>query len=231
MPDSVCVLIADDHALLRQGVRLFLEDRHPEADFVEADGMEAAFELLATRSVDIAFLDLSMPGMQGALTIRALRDTYPALRIVVLTGIDERTTILACLAGGTHGYVLKASPIEEVEHAFETVRRGGIYVTPDLARIVGSPGPPPAPGQDSSPTTIPIEPPLASEAPSTRVEDLTNRQRDVLKLLTEGCSTKEIARRLGLGEGTVKVHLAAIFRALGARNRTEAVVLASRAKI
>lgn len=229
MPDPVCVLIADDHALLRQGVRLFLEDRHPEADFVEADGMEPAFELLATRKIDIAFLDLSMPGMQGALTIRALRDTYPDLRIVVLTGIDERTTILACLAGGTHGYVLKTSPIEEVEAAFQTVRRGGIYVTPDLARVMNAPAAGAAPAADV-PAGVPIAPPIPADAPSIRLDDLTARQRDVLALLAEGSSTKEIARRLGLGEGTVKVHLAAIFRALGARNRTEAVVLASRMK-
>jgi DNA-binding NarL/FixJ family response regulator len=222
LPESVCVLIADDHALLRQGVRLFLEDRHPEAAFVEADGMEAAFDLLAKHKIDIAFLDLSMPGMQGALTIRALRDTYPDLRIVVLTGIDERTTILACLAGGTHGYVLKTAPIEEVEAAFQTVRSGGMYVTPDLARIVGP----------SSATPDAASPSFATppDAPTMRLDDLTARQRDVLGLLAEGSSTKEIARRLGLGEGTVKVHLAAIFRALGARNRTEAVVLASRLK-
>jgi DNA-binding NarL/FixJ family response regulator len=227
LSDSVCVLIADDHALLRQGVRLFLEDHYPNADFVEADGMEPAFELLASRKIDIAFLDLSMPGMQGALTIRALRDTYPDLRIVVLTGIDERTTILACLAGGTHGYVLKTAPIEEVQRAFDTVRAGGIYVTPDLARIVGTPAT--AAASESS-SSVSITPPAPADAPATRLGDLTARQRDVLNLLAEGSSTKEIARRLGLGEGTVKVHLAAIFRALGARNRTEAVVLASRMK-
>ncbi|GIL38550.1 response regulator [Roseiterribacter gracilis] len=230
MSDPVCVLIADDHALVRQGVRLFLEERHPEADFVEADGMETAFDLLASHKIDIAFLDLSMPGMQGALTIRALRDTYPDLRIVVLTGIDERTTILACLAGGTHGYVLKTSPIEEVDSAFQTVRSGGIYVTPALARCLDTRS---GAGVDlaavsSSPM---IAPPLPSDAPVMRLDELTTRQRDVLGLLAEGSSTKEIARRLGLGEGTIKVHLAAIFRALGARNRTEAVVLASRLKI
>jgi DNA-binding NarL/FixJ family response regulator len=211
------ILIADDHALLRQGLRQLLADENPACEFAEADGLDAALEILAGNGADLLLIDLGMPGMAGAESLRALREAHPETRIAVVTGSDERATILACLGAGIHGYILKSSPVEEIQRAISTILAGGVYVAPSLVRL-GTEVPPPPPRPVRNPSLL--EPPR-----------FTTRQLDVLRLLAEGRSTKDIARTLELGPGTVKIHLAAIFRALNAHSRTEAVVLATKLKL
>lgn len=212
---STRVLIADDHALLRQGVRQLLQDAYPEFSFAEADGLDAVFTALSSKPAEFLLMDLSMPGMDGANSVRRLREAYPEMKLAILTGQDDRGTILACLSAGAHGYLLKSSPIEDTARAVQTILAGGIYVTATLASTLRT-------SQQQGAGN-----PVATAA-GGGLERFTPRQREVLGLLGEGCSTKEIARKLDMGEGTVKVHLAAIFRALNAKNRTEAVVLAAR---
>ncbi|MEJ0015762.1 MAG: response regulator transcription factor [Acetobacteraceae bacterium] len=214
------ILIADDHALLRQGLRLLLADANPEFEFAEAEGFDSALDVLAEGHVDLLLVDLGMPGMAGAESLRALREAHRATKVAVITGSDDRTTILECLGAGVHGYILKSSPMEEIQRAIGTILAGGVYVAPSLAQLGGDPAP--APSLAPEPFRQ-----AAAEAPA-EMPRFTSRQLDVLRLLAEGRSTKEIARALELGPGTVKIHLAAIFRALNAHNRTEAVVLASR---
>jgi DNA-binding NarL/FixJ family response regulator len=214
------ILIADDHALLRQGLRQLLGDENPDYEFVEADGFNAALNALAEYQADLLLIDLGMPDMCGAESLRQLRAAHPDTKIAVLTGSDDRATILHCLGAGVHGYIVKSSPVAEILRAISTIMAGGVYVAPSLAEVGSLPAVPP-----SEPLTD------ASAAGEPSVADMprfTSRQRDVLRLLAQGRSTKEIARTLDLGPGTVKIHLGAIFRALNAHNRTEAVVLASR---
>jgi DNA-binding NarL/FixJ family response regulator len=215
---SLQILIADDHALLRQGLRQLLADENPDYEFAEADGFDAALDALAGAATDLLLIDLGMPGMAGAESLRALREAHPATKVAVITGSDDRATILGCLGAGVHGYILKSSSVEEIQRAIGTILAGGVYVAPSLAQLSDTPAPVPN-----------VETPrqLASEA-SDDAPRFTSRQLDVLRLLAEGRSTKDIARTLELGPGTVKIHLAAIFRALNAHNRTEAVVLAGR---
>lgn len=208
------LLIADDHSLLRQGVQQLLSDAFPDFAFAEADGLDGVIEVLGAEPVDIILMDLGMPAMAGAESLRALREAYPAARIIVVTGIEERATILDCLAAGAHGYVLKSSPVEEIVRAVRMVLAGDMYVASALASLDGERAPPPRVA--------------AASASSPNGGPFTTRQVQVLQLLAQGRSTKEIARMLELGPGTVKIHLAAIYRRLHARNRTEAVVLASR---
>jgi len=217
------VLIADDHELLRQAMRLALSDEQLGLSFAEANGFDAAVEALAADGADLLLIDLSMPGMAGAASLRALRQTHPATKIAVLTGADDRSTILECLAAGIHGYIVKASPTEEIIDAVKTILAGSVYVTPALAHLAA------AKGANNGPAALSQSAPLP--ASDVREEDFTPRQRDVLRLLGQGRPTKEIARELDLGEGTVKVHLAAIYRVLNARNRTEAVLMASKLKL
>src|ERR1700759_2546819 len=106
------ILIADDHALLRQGLRQMLSDEHPEYEFAEADGFDATLEALAANGGDLLLIDLSMPGMSGAESLRALREAYPRTKVAVITGSDDRATILECLGAGVHGYIVKSSPVE-----------------------------------------------------------------------------------------------------------------------
>jgi DNA-binding NarL/FixJ family response regulator len=208
------LLIADDHSLLRQGVRQLLSDEFTDFTFAEADSLDAVLNQLAADPVDLLLIDLGMPGMAGAESLRALREAYPNARIIVVTGIEERAMILDCLAAGVHGYVLKASPVEEIIRAVRMVLAGDIYVARALATL--------------GPVREVSEHPAAMPTVPVDRSRFTARQVQVLQLLAKGLSTKDIARSLELGPGTVKIHLAAIYRRLNAHNRTEAVVLASK---
>ena len=249
------VLIADDHALLRQGLIVLMRDAHPTWTFGEAASFDEALEQLSQAPVDLLLIDLRMPGMEGSRTLQALREVYPQSRIAVLTGTDDRATILDCLGAGVHGYILKSDAAESMLGAIETLLAGGVYVPSMLTRLAGvaaKPLPSGAPPSSGAPAVaVPPVPPAAISpgvispggispgaapqlppgAQAARPAGLTPRKIDVLKLLAEGRSTKDIARTLNLGLGTVKVHLAGVYRALGASNRMEAVVRAGRLKL
>ncbi|HJT05875.1 MAG TPA: response regulator transcription factor [Stellaceae bacterium] len=222
------ILIADDHALVRQGLRQLLADDElglPNASgdlsFLEADGFDAALEVLAAKGADLLLIDLSMPGMAGANSLRALREAHPNTKIVVITGWEDRATMLDCLGAGVHGYVPKSFATDQIVKAIEVILGGGVYVPSEIANLNGAETVNGS-GKDKPTGSIPTVPGLAR---------FTKRQLDVLQLLGQGRSTKEIARALELSEGTVKVHLAAIYRGLNARNRTEAVALASKLQL
>ncbi len=215
------VLIADDHPLVRQAMRMAFDDQGSDYEFTEADGLDPVLELLAANATDLLLIDLHMPGMAGADSLRALREAYPATKIAVITGEDGRAAILECLSAGVHGYILKSSPVEEIMQAIASIMAGHVYVTPALARF----GPFHRASQNDA-EAIQIRAP-ASEGP-IQPPRLTKRQAEVLRLLSQGQPTKQIARGLDLGIGTVKIHLAAVFRALDVKNRTEAALMASK---
>ena len=222
------ILIADDHALVRQGLRQLLADDElglPNASgdlsFLEADGFDAALEVLATKGADLLLIDLSMPGMAGSNSLRALREAHPSTKLVVITGWEDRTTMLDCLGAGVHGYVPKSFATDQIVKAIEVILGGGVYVPSEIANLNGAEAVNGS-GKDRPVGATPMVPGVAR---------FTKRQLDVLQLLGQGRSTKEIARALELSEGTVKVHLAAIYRGLNARNRTEAVALASKLQL
>jgi DNA-binding NarL/FixJ family response regulator len=208
MDGGLIILVADDHALVRQGLVRLLKDAHSDWRFGEAGTLDETIEALSGAPHDLLVIDLNMPGMEGSASLQALREAYPTTRIAVLTGAEDRATILDCLSAGVHGYILKSDAVGHLVEAIETVMRGQVYVPQALTRIV-----------------------QARPAPQPASATLTPRQFEVLQLLAEGRSTKDIARRLDLGVGTVKVHLAGVYRALGAQNRMEAVVKAGKFKL
>lgn len=205
------LLVADDHALVRQGLLRLMADAHPDWQFDEAGTLDEALAVLSAKSVDLLVLDLNMPGMDRDTSLHALREGYPETRIAILTGNEDRSVILECLSAGVHGYILKSDAVTQLVFAIEAVLAGHVYVPPSLTRLV----------------QVPDHAPQAASPPQ-RVAGFTPRQREVLVLLAEGRSTKDIARRLDLGVGTVKVHLAGVYRVLGAQNRMEAVVKAGK---
>jgi DNA-binding NarL/FixJ family response regulator len=217
------VLIADDHPLVRQAMRLVFDDQGSEYEFAEADGLDPALELLGSTTIDLLLMDLNMPGMAGAESLRALREAYPATKIAVVTGQEDRTTILECLSAGIHGYILKASPVEEIMQAVTSIMEGRVYVTPALARFTSLQR---ATEHDAEP--IQLSASASAGQGLLPPPKLTKRQAEVLRLLGQGQPTKQIARGLDLGIGTVKIHLAAVFKALNAKNRTEAALMATR---
>lgn len=194
-------LVADDHPLVRDALARALRDVEPEAEVLECEDLLQAEQALAAAPTALAVIDLHMPGMQGPESVRALCASHARVRVVVASGDEDPAVIRETIAGGAAGYLPKSERPEVLRQAIRLVLGGGTYL-PSRALLA-----PPAPARAD-----PVE--------------LTPRQLDVLRCLMRGAPNKLIARELGLTEGTVKIHIAAILRALRARNRTEAVVQA-----
>ncbi len=199
---TLTVLIADDHPLVRDALARTVRELADDVRTHQADGLDAMLHLAATVDADLALVDLNMPGMDGVAGLVRLRQQAPTLAVVVASGQEDAATIRAVLVAGAVGFIPKSERPEVLLSALRLVLAGGTYVP---ARLL-----------DAAP------PPAAAAAAS----DLTPRQLDVLRCLMRGEPNKLIARELGLTEGTVKIHIAAILRTLHARNRTEAVVRA-----
>jgi len=210
------ILIADDHALLREGLKPLLARMEPGVVLVEAWDLASLRGAVAEHpDLDLALIDLQMPGMQGASSVGALRDASPGLPLIVLSGLEVPGDIKALLRSGAAGYIPKTSNSEVIVSAIRLVLAGGQYLPPLLlSRLDASetPGNAPAP---SSEIGVPAD-----------FRQLSPRQREVIALLAQGLSNKQIARKLGLVEGTVKSHLVQIFHVLGVHNRTAAVIAA-----
>jgi DNA-binding NarL/FixJ family response regulator len=210
-------IVADDHPLVRQGVRMVLETEFAESQVIEAANLDEALAGVVQEPDAILLIDLDMPGMDGIESLRALRQDFPLLVMAVLSGNADRSVIIDALNAGVNGYIIKASPPEELVHAVSTIRSGRIYLANVISKFAEKTGAITAPRpRDSIP------------APKQGSPTLTLRQGQVVAWLMKGHSNKQIARDLNIGEGTVKIHLASIFRALGAQNRTEAVMAATR---
>jgi DNA-binding NarL/FixJ family response regulator len=208
---EVSVLIADRLTFYRHGLAGLLRERRPGWSLAQAGTFVELLEHLDDSPSRLVLIDLQLPGMQAAEGVRRLRQLYPGRSVVVLSEDDDRATILECLAAGAHGFILKSSTPTQFLRALDTILGGAVFAPASLANL---PFHPPAPA------------PYVEASMNETLAPLTDRQRAVFALLAEGCATKEIARRLNLAIGTVKVHLAAIYRALGARSRLEAVAKA-----
>jgi DNA-binding NarL/FixJ family response regulator len=174
----------------------------------EVASLDEAIERLdQDDTVSFACFDLKMPGMNDAASLSAIRDVFPDLCMIIVSASERREDILQALASGIHGYIPKALKINEIKTALQTILAGGIFVPPVLAKNGPSTQTP-----ENRPLNVALSP----------------RQTDVLQLMAAGYSNKEIARKIGLSEGTVKVHVSALYRALNAHNRVTAVAAMSR---
>ncbi|MEO6023476.1 MAG: response regulator transcription factor [Burkholderiales bacterium] len=208
------ILLADDHTLFREAMLHPLRQLDAEAQiFQTGTAAEALAVVEQHRDVDLVLLDLNMPGMDGLAAVMTFRDRFPDLPLVVLSASEEHHDIQAVLDAGAMGFVPKSSSTQVMLGALRLVLAGGPYVPPLLL-------------QRAQYTIDPPSKPPIRPGVSVSTNDLTPRQAEVLEALAEGLSNKLIGRKLNLSEGTVKVHLAAIFRALDAKNRTDAVLRA-----
>jgi DNA-binding NarL/FixJ family response regulator len=199
------VVIADDHPLVRDALARVVLQLDGGSVIRSVGDFSALRDALLDTLPDLLILDLNMPGMDGLSAVRQMRERHPTLAIVIASGQDDPATIRAALGAGANGFIPKSDPPELLIEALRLVCAGGVYIpSRTLGHFVDD----------------------RSAAADLDLTGLTPRQQDVLRLLLKGEPNKSIARQLGLTEGTVKVHIAAILRALQVRNRTEAVVRA-----
>ena len=207
------ILLADDHEMVRLAMRHALSSLADNIEWLEAANADEVDRCLRD-DPDLALLDLHMPGSSGAPWIGGLRARFPVLPLIVISAEESPSLVRALIDCGVAGFIPKSDSAAVVLQAVRLVLSGGTYAP---LRLLGGLGAAP-PGGNGDST-------LGRDLP---VHGLTQRQLDVLGLLARGLPNKLIARELGLSEGTVKVHLLAIFRALDVRNRTEAVVAAQK---
>ncbi len=198
-------ILADDHALFRDGFALLLKQLEPQATVLEAASLfEVLHQAGQNADTDLVLLDLSMPGMEGVDSVQDLLNRFPGIPVVILSATESRPLVEALLEIGVAGFIPKSSSSQIMFSALRLVLSGGIYIPPQL---LGS---------------------AAEITDGSVLSRLTDRQREVLRLLADGKTNKQICRDLDLSEGTVKVHLNAVYRVLGVANRTEAALLARR---
>lgn len=203
------ILIADDHDLFREGLRHILERMRDDLTVLEAaDFTQATAAVEQDSDIGIVLMDLSMPGEDWADALTRLRELRPEIRVIILSASDDRRQILYALSLGAAGFVSKTSSSRVMISAIQLVLAGGVYLPTALLQQ----------GDDAG---------GGGAQRSGAAAFLTPRQREVLALLGKGQSNKEIARVLHLAEGTVKLHVTAILKALGVNNRTRAVVAAA----
>jgi DNA-binding NarL/FixJ family response regulator len=210
---EITALVADRTTLFRHGLIHLLQERRPGWSCAEAGTMEAVRSHLSVEPVDLVLLDLQLGGGRGMAELRRLREQFPDQKIAILADSEERGAILDCLSAGANGYILKSATLDQLLRAIETILSGCVFAPAALAGL----------RQAAAPAREPDANRLAVH--------LTERQIEVFQLLSQGCATKTIARRLGLAVGTVKVHLAGIYRVLGAHNRVEAIARAGGAQV
>ena len=207
------LLLVDDHTLVRKGIATVLQQRFPEAEVLEAEGADDAVEVLKdATAVDIALVDVRMPTRDGLDLLKEIKGSWPDIRVIMLTSFDHARYVKAALAEGADGYMLKDASPEDLDQAIRVAMAGGGNVL--SARAMR------ALFEDEGGSSDDDD-----DAPK-RPENLTKRELDILALLSEGRSNRDISRHLFLSEKTVKAHLAAVFRKLGVTNRTQAAMAA-----
>ncbi|GCE26609.1 DNA-binding response regulator [Dictyobacter alpinus] len=209
------IILADDHPIVREGLHTLLETQPDFEVIAECKNGEEALRATAQLQPDMLLLDLEMPVKDGVETMRLLSQRPQRPRVIIFTAFDDDERIIHALQAGADGYLLKEAPREEIFNSIRITMNGGSMLQPIVAskllRHVGQ--------QKNTPARP------ANTLPP--VEDLTERELEVLLLLAQGMPNKEIASHLIISERTAKFHVSSIMSKLGATNRTEAVAMAA----
>lgn len=202
------VLLVDDHAIVREGLRALLDQTESLTIVGEASDGSEALELAARLQPDVVLMDLKMPGLPASDAIRAIRAQYPATQVLVLTSYAEEGQVQEVMGRGALGYVLKDIAKAELVRAIRTVAAGQPWLDAEAQRSLLAQ--------------------LRKPAPTDPLGDLTDRERSVLELIAQGRSNKQIGRTLHLTEGTIKGYVSSILSKLGLEDRTQAALFAVR---
>ncbi len=207
---TIRLMLADDHRMLREGLRRSMEDLGFDVVGEAADGAEAV--MLAERlSPDVVLMDVSMPNCDGVEACRQMKEISPNSKVVMLTMHIDQETLGAALRAGAIGYLVKDCTTDEIADAVRMAARGDTVLSPQLAATLLA-----EVRKMEQPRSAPDEP------------IITKREEEVLQLIADGCSTPEVAERMYISQKTVKNHLASIYQKLDARDRTQAVLQAMR---
>jgi DNA-binding NarL/FixJ family response regulator len=200
----VKILIIDDHALFRAGLRMLLSTIGHNVVCIEAGTIADALALIAKHpDLQLCLLDLTLKNEQAIGAIRGIKDLAPQVSVVVVSGADDNNTISSCIDAGAMSFISKSATPDVLKQALGHILKGAVYL-PDQINSAMDNGP---------------------------LSPLTPRQKQVLQALSRGLPNKLIARELGVSENTIKEHIAAVFAVLGVRNRTEAVIKSSRLQL
>jgi len=210
------VLVVDDQSLIRQGLKALLELEPDIEVLAEAeDGQKAVAYVEQSHQTslqpDVILMDIRMPIMDGVAATREIHNKFPEIKILVLTTFDDDEYVTAAIQSGAMGYLLKDTPSEEVAVAIRAVHKGYTQLGPGIVKKLM--------------TQFPATP--APATPPPILDELTPREKDVLRLIAQGASNKEIAQKLYISEGTVKNHVTNILTRLNLRDRTQAALLAN----
>ncbi len=212
------ILVVDDHPLICEALRQVLQALDQQLELLEASTCAEALELTRrNQDISLILLDLALPGVDGFEGLRQLRDEFPGLPVVVLSASEQPETVIRAIDGGAMGFIPKTSSNQVLVNALRLVLSGGIYLPPEVLR-----------GHDAIAPGAPLPAGTPAQLRNPREIGLTDRQSQVLALVVQGKPNKLICRDLDLAEGTVKIHVSAILKALGVANRTQAVIAVSK---
>ena len=211
MPGPVRVLLVDDHPFFRSGLREILAEFDEVEVVGEAESGEAAVGLVERRSPDVVIMDLHMPGLSGAEATRSVRKLSPETEVVMVTVSAAEDDILDALAAGAAGYLLKDAPGDEIVRAVQAAALGGSVLAPPVARML-----------------VERARRLHVDRAPAAVGELSERERDVLRLLAAGKENAEIAAELFVSVATVKQQISSLLAKLGATNRVQAAIIGVR---
>jgi DNA-binding NarL/FixJ family response regulator len=209
----VKILLVDDHALVRRGLAHVVRESFPDAEVLEADNAEQALRAMSDNAIEIALVDVRMPEPDGLALLHEIKAQWADIPVIMLTSFDHAPYVKQALAEGAAGYMLKDATPDDLEQAIRVALSGGGNVlSPRVIQNLF----------DEMDGGAPVN----GDGSHRPEASLTQRETDIMSLLAEGKSNREISRSLFLSEKTVKAHLAAIFRKLGVTNRTQAAMAA-----
>jgi DNA-binding NarL/FixJ family response regulator len=206
------LVLVDDQDLIRRGMRALLKS-DPDLELLgEAADGQTALQVVAQLQPDVVLMDIRMPGMDGVAATRAISQTHPQVKVLILTTFDDQDYVQQALAAGAVGYLLKDTPFEELTQAIRLVEKGYTQLSPGLITKMLAATPPP--------TQTLNQPELEL------LSELTPRERDILQRIAQGANNREIAEQLFLSEKTVRNHVSNLLSRLGLRDRTQAAIYA-----
>ena len=207
------VLICDDHELFREGIKAILEAETGIEILGEARGGREAVEKALQLRPDVALLDMEMPDLNGLEATRRIRRADPDVHVLILTMYAEEALVARCMEAGAAGYILKDMPTSQLVYAIRAVATGGKYISPEVLK------------------GMVVQYMEGTPAARTQYDLLTDREREIVKLLAEGVSVKQVAARLGVSTRTVDVHKTNLMRKLDVHDRAELTKWAIRNKV